>query len=66
MLNLNQLQLLRDYDDNLNEFGYNDPFVELLFKQLTAMNNEQINEELCCINSAFDEAVFNNQTEGRF
>jgi hypothetical protein len=58
--------ILLEYEENLHAYGYSDPLVILLRKQLDRMDDESVNVEVQCINHDFDLAVFNNQTEGRF
>jgi hypothetical protein len=58
--------LLNEYEENLNAFGYLDPMVLAIKRELMSYNLEVVKTMVQGIELEFDTLVFNNQTEGRF
>lgn len=58
--------LVNDYEENLHHFGYMDPMVQMLKRELLSYGLDDVNTLVQGIELEFDTCVFNNQTEGRF
>ena len=49
--------LLQEYDENLNSYGYNDPLVRILKRDLMAIDMVEVREAVRCIEHDFDVMV---------
>ena len=55
--------MLSEYEQALHAYGHGDPLVQVLKRDLLAMRNDLVTEEVMCIDHEFDTLVFTNQVE---
>ena len=55
---MNKIDLmLQEYDENLNAYGYNDPLVRILKRDLMAIDMVEVREAVLAIEHDFDVMV---------
>ena len=54
---------LSEYEQALHAYGHGDGLVQALKRELLAMRDDMVTEEVMCIDHEFDTFVFENQVE---